>query len=152
MKPEKYPILSVYLEEIEKLHRRKSGLPLIFLIGATVELMLRDITDDSRSAMQKLIVKAEKKRTISHRQGQLFEQIRTYRNKYTHITADKILNEEISGLYFTDKTGLLQNVNEIVFDNLSESSLRKVLCLHIAGDSEVVYGTFKRLLLLLRSR
>jgi hypothetical protein len=147
MKPEKYPIIRVYIAEIEKLHRRKVGLPLIFLIGATGELMLREITDDSKTAMQRLILKAEKNKAISRKQSLLFEEIRTYRNKYTHISADKILNEEISGLFFLDKNGLLQNVNEMVFDHFTESKLRKVLLWHIAGDSETAYKTFKKLLL-----
>jgi len=152
MKLEKYPIIRVYAAEIEKLLRRNAGLPLIFLIGATGELILREIADDSNTAMQKLIVKAERNRAISHKQSLLFEEIRRYRNKYTHISADKILNEEISGLFIMDKNGLLQNVNEIVFNDLTESKLRKVLSLHIAGDSEAAYRIFKQLLTLLRSK
>lgn len=146
MKLGKYPIIQVYLAEIDKLYQNKAGLPLIFLIGATAELILREISNDPKTAMEKLIAKAEKSRAISYKQSLLFEDIRMYRNKYIHISADKILNEEISGLFFTDKNGLLQNVNEIVLDDLTENKLRKVLLLHVAGDSETAYKTFKKLL------
>jgi hypothetical protein len=120
MKPERYPIIRVYLAEIEKLHKNKAGLPLIFLIGATGELIIKEISKDSKTAMEKLIANAEKNREISYKQSLLFEDIRMYRNKYTHISADKILNEEISGLLIEDENGLLQNVNEIVLDDLTE--------------------------------
>jgi len=152
MKFEEYPIIKVYIAEIDKLYRRKRHLPLIFLIGATAELMLREITDDLKTGMRKLIVKAEKTRAISHKRGLLFGEIRMYRNKYTHISANRILNGEISGLFFWDENGLMQNVNEIVFNDLSERTLRRTLQLHIAGNSEISYHTFGKLLRSLRNR
>ncbi len=149
MNIKEYPIIQVYLDEIEKLAKLRAELPLIFLIGATSELILREIMNDPTTGMEKLIEKSEKAGKITHEQSVCFDDLRLYRNKYTHISAGKMLSEDFSGLYVEHENGLLNHVNEIFFNEFTDDNLRKVFTLHIAGDSNKAYSILRNLVRML---
>jgi len=142
MEIKKYPILRIYTDAINKLQKQSDNLALIFLIGGTCELFLREIMNDEKTGMERLIRHAENNKKINLQQAELFDDIRACRNKYLHINSDKILDDY---RYFYVKDDLLENVNEIVLNDFDEKNLEKVARTHILKDSEFIYTYFKEL-------
>ncbi|MFZ3099869.1 MAG: hypothetical protein WA103_01375 [Minisyncoccales bacterium] len=146
----KYPLIKIYTNEIEKTQSRGGDLALIFIVGATCELILREIMDiatNNTIGMERLIFSGLAKNIINQKQAVLFNDIREIRNKYIHIDVDKIINDYC---YFLIKpNGLIENINEIILNNFSKKNLEKVVNIHISEDSLLAYKKFNQLIMIL---
>lgn len=145
MELSEYPLVIVYLEEMEMLKER-SPLGTVLICGTLSELILREIMNDEKRPIGKLLDRALHSNKIDENQFRLFDDIRNIRNKYIHISSDKVSYNLHDGLVFVDTNNIAQFVNEIAFNNPTEENLIAVHKIHLVEDSRLIYESVKKLI------
>ena len=142
-----YPLLKIYFEEIQALNIAKRYLSLIILCGMFSEIFIRELTNNEQTLnFGRLLKQALNQGLISVSQFELINELRIYRNKYVHFSANKVMTESFDGLSVVYEDGTFDFINEIVNYNPNEENLEKVARLHLIEDAKHVHQLFQGLI------
>lgn len=146
MKPLNYPIVRYYLGEAETLLRKRSYLGALLVVGTLSELLVRELADDERTSLKKLLKKLLDSSKITEAQFRLFERIREIRNRYVHININKLVHN-FDGKALVNHNGTVTFLNEVVLSSSNpEKQIVKFYKLSVKLDSLVIFDLMKQVI------
>ena len=146
MKPLSYPIVRYYLREAETLLRKQSYLGALLVVGTLSELLVRELADDERTSLKKLLRKLLNSSKITEAQFQLFERMRKIRNRYIHINLNKVVHD-FDGKALVNRNGIVTFLNEEVLSSPHpEKQIVEFYKLSVKMDSLMIFGLMKEVI------
>lgn len=145
IKPLEYPIVTYYLDEIEKTKKHFS-LSVVLLAGTLSELIIRELSNDSGSPYAGLLKRILKRKLIGDNQFKICDEIKLIRNRYVHVNIGKMI-KKWHGLAVIDKDGLATFSKEVVLSSVEpEKEIPNFYSIHLKADSERILFLLKALL------